>query len=850
MTVPPRESTDRKGEVAEHCSSAQTTPDRAQIRLDTRTHAADQACDERVTFRITPATWLIAALLVVVGGSSAAGWATVPTLAALSTSSQNTDGFLQASSIRLSANPGSTPAFEVPALLPGETIDRVFTITQGGTTDASLTLDVSAFSPSRLATDVEAGLQLEISRCVAGAWVTASVPTPPNAYECVGQGQGIAASVSSVYRGPIIPRSSVTSMAPAGIRIADRVAPGETVELRLRTSLPLGAQEWANQGLASPSDRSASITLEWRAIPVVSNLSGSALATQVASVIQSTPQATVMPISVPATPVPPAPTPFPEPTATTQPTIEMQPAGYPGYAIALDGDGDAIELGGSPSPLASLNAWTIEAWIRPDTFVGAQAIYTENIAISNGAAGMVLGLGLLDRKLVVGGWSDTEQSSWAWNEATVPGEVAPATWFHVAAVRSGSTVEIIVNGNPLTTTSTGASAWTSLSSAVPSTFYVGRAGNPGEASYFRGQIDDVRLWTTARTSNQVSTARRQRLWGNETGLGTYLPMSGYPMTSVDGRGTSVPNMVTGSQTGLLRGGVRFVASGAGIVLPPTPYQLALASSSDSGTIGDRITNAAVATVIGVAEAGSSVTLYRNGIALSPNVIAGPDGTFNVNAPLPSDGSYTFNATSRIGNGAESLPSSAIEVTRDATPPIAPTISFSVSTTGLVSFSGTSVSGTHLALDIDGSLVFAWVSFGAWNQAYLSPLGAGTHTSRITSTDGAGNSSFALISFNLTPNYGAPVEIIFTGALPNSSTASHTHYWIAPEAGWVIVDTCGSNFDTVITAFSITNDDGANILGCSLASLVRAWVTADVEYPITIRPYSSNGGSYKIQIRYG
>ena len=168
MTVPPRESTDRKGEVAEHCSSAQTTPDRAQIRLDTRTHAADQACDERVTFRITPATWLIAALLVVVGGSSAAGWATVPTLAALSTSSQNTDGFLQASSIRLSANPGSTPAFEVPALLPGETIDRVFTITQGGTTDASLTLDVSAFSPSRLATDVEAGLQLEISRCEIG----------------------------------------------------------------------------------------------------------------------------------------------------------------------------------------------------------------------------------------------------------------------------------------------------------------------------------------------------------------------------------------------------------------------------------------------------------------------------------------------------------------------------------------------------------------------------------------------------------------------------------------------------------------------------------------------------------
>jgi hypothetical protein len=639
-------------------------------------------------------------------------------------------------------------------------------------------------------------------------------------------------------------------MSQAAIHVADRVAPGETVALRLRPSLPIGAQEWAKQVQLAPSDRTASITLEWRANPVMSNLSGRTLATQVASVAQSTPQATAVPSAVPATPVPPAPTPFPEPTATTQPTIEIQPAGYPGYAIALGGDGDAIELGGSPAPLASINAWTIEAWIRPDTFSGAQAIYTENVAISNGAAGMVLGLGLLDRQLVVGGWSDDVQPSWTWTEATVPAEVAPATWFHVAAVRSGFTVTIIVNGNLLTTTSTGASAWTSLSSAVPSTFYFGRAGNPGEASYFRGHIDDVRLWTTARTTSQVSVARRQRLWGNESGLGTYLPMSGYPVTSTDGRGTSVSNFVTGAHTGLLRGGVRFVASGAGIVLPPTPYQLALAEVSDSGAIGDRLTNVPTAAMTGIAETGSIVTLYRNGVALSPTVFPGPDGTFIVIASLPSDGSYIFTATSRIGYGEEGLPSAGVEVTRDATPPLAPTISFSVSSSGLVSFSGTSVAGTQLVLEIDGSIAFAWVSSGAWVQTYLSQLGAGTHNSRISSTDGAGNSSFALLSFNLTPNYSAPVTMTFLGSLPNSFEASYTHNWTAPESGWVIIDTCGSDFDTIITAFFTTDDDGAAPLGCHLASLIRAWATASIQYPITITPFSNNGGSYKIQIRYG
>ena len=811
----------------------------------------DDADGDRITFRVSPVTLLLALMAVVVAGTTLTRSSANATLASLTAWTQNDGGFLQAGSIRLSAEPNEIPAFAVPAMLPGESIDRVFAISQGGSTDASLVLGVIPVSGGRLALDRDAGLQLDISRCVAGSWIAVNAPSTPPAFECVGSNPSLSASVTSIYQGPLVAHVHTADTGPSAIPVVDRVGPGQQVSIRVRASLPVGASDWAQQPATSSADRAAAVTLEWRALPVTANLSGGTLATPVAVPVQSTPPPTAVPSVIPATPFPAAATPFPMPSATAEPVMGIQPAGYSGYALALDGVGDEIELGGSPASLANRDAWTVEAWVRPDDFSGPQAIYTENVPIANGAAGMVLGVGLMDRRIVVGGWSDASTANWAWTEAEVPSDIAPGTWFHVAAIRSGLNVAIMVNGNPLATTSTGGMTWSTLSTSVPSRFHVGRAANPGEASYFQGQIDDIRLWTVARTADAVRVARRQRLWGNEIGLGTYMPVSGFPISSVDGRGTAILNQVTGSYTGLLKGGVRFVASGAEITLPPTPYQLSLAQASDSGVQGDLLTNASVVSITGIADPGSVVTLYQNGAAVAPTVVTAHDGTFSASASLPSDSIYTFTATAQLGSGAMGLPSTGTQVRRDATPPSPPTIAVSLASTGeSVTASGSSEVGTLLSLEIDGSVTYSTVSLGAWSYVYTAQFANGSHSVTIHSVDDAGNRSSSTSSFTVGPNYSAPIAATFTGALQNSSSASAEHSWTASQTGWLIVDTCGSAFDTVLTAFGIENDDGASAINCGLASLIRSQVVGGVTYSLRIRPYGANGGQYIIRLRYG
>ena len=795
--------------------------------------------DDRITFRIPLVTSFVIAVAVLVAGSSVLRWSPLPTLASFAASTLNGSGFVQAGSLRLDAVPSGAPAFTIPALLPGESVERVFTISQGGSTDASLTLDVVPASQGRLTLDRESGLQVDIARCDVGSWVARSGSSGATTYDCVATNGGGATKEATIYQGPLVPRVGLDSAVPASIPVAARVAPGAPVSVRVRASLPVGAATWAQDVASTNADRTSSVSLDWRAVPVTTNLAGSPLATQVSAPFQSTPLATAVPVPPIATQVSPAPTLFPEPTATIVPTPDAVPTGYPGYALALDGVGDAIELSGAPVSLANQNAWTIEAWVRPDALIGAQAIYTENVSIANGAGGMVLGLGLMDRQVVVGGWSDSSTSQWTWTESALPADVVAGTWFHLAATRNGSTVTILVNGYALPSSPTGPT-WESLANAVPSTFYVGRAANPGEASYFQGQIDDVRLWTVARTPTQVSVASHQRLWGTEVGLASYLPVSSYPPTSADGHGPSVLNQVSGSYTALLRGGVRFVASGADVTLPPTPSQLSLALASDSGTIGDLITNAATATITGMAEAGSVVTLYRDGAAVAPTVVAKLDGSFAVTAPLSSDGSHSFTATSKNGAGAAGLPSVALVVVRDATPPTAPAAlalapgsdSFGVGTVGTATDRVTNVTkptitglaevGSTICVYDNGIVQTQSVPVGpdgSWVWSPTSSLVEGNHNLTATAIDLAGNSSAASTTLlvSIDTNVAAPTISLASGS---ASTADSTPtIAIAGESG-------------SLTSLSV---DGSFI---SSAILANGSVSIDVRNPLTVGQHSA------------
>ena len=841
VTSPPRKQKARKAKRTA-LSHAETMALEAMPKAElTGATPPPEFAEDRVTFRIPLITSCLIAIAVLVAGSTAMRWSPLPTTASFAASTLNGVGFVQAGTLRLESVPGASPAFTVPALLPGESVERVYTITHGGSTDASLTLDVVPATRGRLTLDPESGLQVDIARCDVGAWVAGSGTSGLASYECVATNGGIPTAGATVYQGPLVPRVNPASSVPASIPIVARVAPGATVSVRVRASLPIGAASWAQDVANTSADRTATVSLDWRANPISVNLAGNPLATHVSVPFQSTPLATTVPIPPAPTALPPAPTMFPEPTATVQPLPEGVVTGYSGYALALDGVGDALELGGAPVSLANHDAWTIEAWVRPNSLVGAQAMYTENVAIANGAAGMVLGLGLMDRQVVVGGWSDSSATQWTWSEAPLPAGVVAGTWFHLAATRSGTTVTIFVNGSALPSGSLTGAGWASLASAVPSTFYVGRAANPGEASYFQGQIDEIRLWTVARSASQVSISRRQRLWGTETGLVASMPVSGYPATSADGHGTSILNQVTGSYTGLLRGGMRFVPSGADITLPPTPSDLSLAPASDSGTKGDSITNAASASIVGLAEAGSVVTLFRDEVPVSSTLVASSNGTFTVSVTMPSDASYAFTATSANAEGAAGLQSKALVVLRDATPPPAPTAialatgsdSFGVGTAGTASDRVTNVTkptivgrgeaGSAISVYDNATEQTQTVSVGAdgsWSWSPVGSLADGSHSISAKSIDVAGNvsaESVALLIVIDTSVATPSISLASGGVATGDSTPTIT---ISGEPGSLATLTIDSSVLSTVV-------------------LVNGSAAIDVRNPLTIGQHSAS-----------
>lgn len=98
--------------------------------------------------------------------------------------------------------------------------------------------------------------------------------------------------------------------------------------------------------------------------------------------------------------------------------------------------------------------------------------------------------------------------------ATAPSALLPNTWYQVAATYDGDSIRLYVNG-----TVAAASASTA---AVAANAYDIRIGiDRNLASHFAGVIDEVRIWTIARSQSDIQSFMGTTLVGTETGLAGY-----------------------------------------------------------------------------------------------------------------------------------------------------------------------------------------------------------------------------------------------------------------------------------------------------------------------------------------
>ena len=240
--------------------------------------------------------------------------------------------------------------------------------------------------------------------------------------------------------------------------------------------------------------------------------------------------------------------PLAEAKALTAGLASAPPPTYaPGQAVNFDGADDSINAG-TAVPLVN-TSFTIEFWAKHAT--GGPG---DEFIIGQGSAGSGLGLR-------IGFLADDRFSFDFGNAALITTQMfADAEWHHWACTYDSETARrtIYLDGRAV------ASDVTAQIYTGSGTFWIGRGFSGG---FFRGMVDDVRIWNTLRGSFQVQSDRSKRLLGTETGLLRYFR---FDLDS----GTTVRDESATGVNATLVGGATRVASDAPTGIAPRFVTLA------------------------------------------------------------------------------------------------------------------------------------------------------------------------------------------------------------------------------------------------------------------------------------
>ncbi|SNY49496.1 autotransporter-associated beta strand repeat-containing protein [Arsukibacterium tuosuense] len=237
--------------------------------------------------------------------------------------------------------------------------------------------------------------------------------------------------------------------------------------------------------------------------------------------------------------------------------------------------GDTVTLTNAGSALSNRTTFTLEFWAK-FTNVGG-IINLVDFTGGADAGGLILNSGRLNVDIACDFGCLTESNALS---------LSTGTWYHIAVVFDNGTWDFYVDGAAQGTNVADVSA----NNSIPDYLGAGVTNllfglqNHGAVDDFVGSIDDVRLWSSARTQSQIQNNRSNELVGNESGLLGYWKLN-------ESSGTSVNDSQTNS--GVLNGtssGIAFNPTGAFVVDAIAPTVTSISSSTANGTykVGDSI----------------------------------------------------------------------------------------------------------------------------------------------------------------------------------------------------------------------------------------------------------------------
>jgi signal transduction histidine kinase/CheY-like chemotaxis protein/ligand-binding sensor domain-containing protein len=185
--------------------------------------------------------------------------------------------------------------------------------------------------------------------------------------------------------------------------------------------------------------------------------------------------------------------------------------GATNYVLELDGTNSYVEL--PPNIFNHLTEATVEGWVKWRRFRPHSRFF------DFGKEGQLMG---------VYNSSDKPDLSFEISRSNnnpilsikVPGILSTNEWFHIAAVSSRGGMKLYLNGVLVGSAATNTGSFVWIGSGDRN--FLGRSNwresKPELNKDFDGQLDEVRVWKSARTGKQIRETMSRRLTGREEGL--------------------------------------------------------------------------------------------------------------------------------------------------------------------------------------------------------------------------------------------------------------------------------------------------------------------------------------------
>ena len=209
-------------------------------------------------------------------------------------------------------------------------------------------------------------------------------------------------------------------------------------------------------------------------------------------------------------------------------------------SLSFDGTNDVVTIPDN-NALDLTNNYTLEAWIYPKATPWLGGIISKyNTGGSNGYH-----LRLSNSP----GSGSTSARGISFDEMETANNIITANnWYHLAAVNNNGVRKLFVNGVEVALSGTPTSV-----RANTDPLKIGQDYSVDNSRYFNGDIDEIRIWNTPKTLQQITAAKDAPLVGNESNLVLYYNFNQGTRGGDNTTITTIANLASTTLTGTLSG---------------------------------------------------------------------------------------------------------------------------------------------------------------------------------------------------------------------------------------------------------------------------------------------------------